>query len=747
MQLRPVGLRSVSISASPLSKRWSGLAIIVVTVSLLALSILAPVPAHAGTCTSYKSYKWIEPSGSDHKWQTPGNWEPAGVPGVGSNCDSVTIPPESKEHTLEPYVKEAPLGGITLRNLTVQSSTINSGGPITVAGHLQWENQSGYGSNAGGIELALTVTGTTTTAGDVAKMIGEEGQNNDGPSNEGSLTLDGPATIEGAGPLWIGDNQPAAQVINNSTLKLEPGAGIVGKECCSSTNTGILTNNGTFEVPGSSSGSALIETVDFTDKGAVSVGAGTTLVRDVGPTVLSTGDRFTGAGVVRFNDSATETVLAEGVEIAKEATLLFTGEGGPDSIVGTGSFDGSGRLSWTGGSVLGKLSVAPSVTTEIAGSDRKVVDGIEGGSLVLEGPTSLSGGEVLVRNEGTLTNKGTLTVSGLLTAAPGSKIVNAAGAMALAGGTLAVESPAVLVSGGTLAGHGTIEGPLLNEALVRPSSTGGLLTVAGDYTQTSTGTLESDIEGTTAGNGFGQLDVSGTATLAGTISVKTGGGFTPAFGDRVQAIVYESEGGEFSTLAGGPQYGVNYQPTETDVVFGTPGGPLPLIAKLSLKKGPAAGGTSVMITGTNFTDATSVKFGSTRVSYTVNSPTSITAITPAGTAGSVLDVTVLTPNGTSMTTTKDHFTYEAPTVTSLSPWWGPKAGGTLVTVTGSGFAIGSGATVFKFGKALGTSANCASTSECTVVAPIATKAGTVDVQATVNKKTSKKVTADHFSYE
>jgi hypothetical protein len=168
---------------------------------------------------------------------------------------------------------------------------------------------------------------------------------------------------------------------------------------------------------------------------------------------------------------------------------------------------------------------------------------------------------------------------------------------------------------------------------------------------------------------------------------------------------------------------------------------------LSSKKGVAAGGTSVIITGTNLTGATAVKFGSTSaVSVTVNSPTSITAESPANTTGTV-DVTVTTPGGTSAISSKDHFTFEAPTVTSVTPNTGLKAGGTPVTVTGSGFGLGSVATVFKFGKTPGSSVNCTTTTTCAVVAPAAAKVGTVDLTATAGGKAGKKKPADHFTYE
>jgi IPT/TIG domain len=178
-----------------------------------------------------------------------------------------------------------------------------------------------------------------------------------------------------------------------------------------------------------------------------------------------------------------------------------------------------------------------------------------------------------------------------------------------------------------------------------------------------------------------------------------------------------------------------------------PAGPAPTVKKVSPAKGPAAGGTSVTITGTGFTGITAVDFGSTEAtSYTVNSATSITAISPAETTGTV-DVTVTTPNGTSAISTKDHFAFEAPTITSVGPNSGSKAGGTAVTVTGTGFGLGSIATTFKFSKGIAIEVECTSTTTCTMLSPAAAKVETADVTATVDKKTGEKdPPADEFVY-
>ena len=172
----------------------------------------------------------------------------------------------------------------------------------------------------------------------------------------------------------------------------------------------------------------------------------------------------------------------------------------------------------------------------------------------------------------------------------------------------------------------------------------------------------------------------------------------------------------------------------------------PSVKKLAPKTGPAAGGTVVTITGTGFNGTTAVSFGGVPAgSFTVSSSTSITAEAPAGTSGTV-DVAVTNPVGTSPAVAADRFKYAAPIVTAVAPNGGSKAGGTPVSITGSGFAVGT-STVFMFGKVAATSVKCASSTSCTAVSPGATKARTVDVIATVaSAKGKKNAPADHFNY-
>jgi hypothetical protein len=169
--------------------------------------------------------------------------------------------------------------------------------------------------------------------------------------------------------------------------------------------------------------------------------------------------------------------------------------------------------------------------------------------------------------------------------------------------------------------------------------------------------------------------------------------------------------------------------------------PAPTVTKVEPGSGPAAGGTSVTITGTDLTGVTAVKFGATyATSFTPGSSTSMTAVAPAGTG--TVDVTVTATGGTSAAGAADHFTYvPAPTVTKVEPSSGPAPGGTSVTITGTNF---TGATAVQFGSSNATSFTFNSATSITATSPAGT--GTVDVTVTTPAGMSPADAADRFTY-
>jgi hypothetical protein len=111
----------------------------------------------------------------------------------------------------------------------------------------------------------------------------------------------------------------------------------------------------------------------------------------------------------------------------------------------------------------------------------------------------------------------------------------------------------------------------------------------------------------------------------------------------------------------------------------------PVVNSVTPNQGSSAGGTSVTITGSGFAGSSAARFGGTEAAgFVLVSSTKITAISPPG-MGTV-NVTVTGSSGTSTQTIP--FTYvnaPAPIITALTPNTGPETGGTIVTITGSGF--------------------------------------------------------------
>ena len=135
------------------------------------------------------------------------------------------------------------------------------------------------------------------------------------------------------------------------------------------------------------------------------------------------------------------------------------------------------------------------------------------------------------------------------------------------------------------------------------------------------------------------------------------------------------------------------------------------------------------ITGTGFLSGATVSMGGTAATgVNVVSSTSITATTPAHAAGAVSVVVTNTDNQTG--TFSNGYTYTtsnpAPTVSGISPNTGTTAGGTAVTITGTGFL--AGATV-SFGGTAATGVNVASGTSITATTP-AHAAGAVSVVVT-----------------
>ena len=147
-------------------------------------------------------------------------------------------------------------------------------------------------------------------------------------------------------------------------------------------------------------------------------------------------------------------------------------------------------------------------------------------------------------------------------------------------------------------------------------------------------------------------------------------------------------------------------------------GNLPTVTSFTPTTG--AVGSTVVITGTNFTAASQVTFaGVSAPVYSVNSATQITVMVPIGAVTGPIAVT--TPLGTGTSTT--NFTIPpAPSISSFSPATGVP--GTVVTINGNNF---TGATAVTFNGAPATTFTVVSATQITVTVPTGATTGFITV--------------------
>ncbi|MFE9650073.1 IPT/TIG domain-containing protein [Streptomyces sp. NPDC006365] len=158
----------------------------------------------------------------------------------------------------------------------------------------------------------------------------------------------------------------------------------------------------------------------------------------------------------------------------------------------------------------------------------------------------------------------------------------------------------------------------------------------------------------------------------------------------------------------------------------------PSLSSLSPAEGPVTGGTTVVLTGADFSGVTAVEFGGVpAASFTVDSGSQITAVTPAHAAGPAA-VRVTTSSGTSNALTFTFSSIAAPSVTGVSPNQGPVSGETTVTLTGANF---SDVTAVEFGGVAAASFTVDSSTQITAVSP-AHVAGAAAVTVTTPGGTS-----------
>jgi hypothetical protein len=210
------------------------------------------------------------------------------------------------------------------------------------------------------------------------------------------------------------------------------------------------------------------------------------------------------------------------------------------------------------------------------------------------------------------------------------------------------------------AGGLTFDGGGGSDTLVGPNTTNSW-----NISGTNSGTLDSNVSFTnvanlTGGSGADTFTFQPAGMVTGKVDGRAGSDTLDLLAAGAQAVATGSgtiDGHMGNTGGAGTVISGGFDNIDVNTT-------LPSVSGISPSIGPVGGNTTVTITGSGFSWASAVEFGSNPAAFTIDSDSQITATSPAGTVG-MADITVATAAGTSATSSADRFNYLAPL--ALSP--------------------------------------------------------------------------------
>lgn len=325
---------------------------------------------------------------------------------------------------------------------------------------------------------------------------------------------------------------------------------VAGGSWNSATVNGVITNTGALSFP------------------ALSVNFGTII--NAGTLAISSNS----SGVI-VNQSTSILAYDGGVHSGTISNLGTMNSTGNVSI--NSSLDNSGVLEVTAGTLTLGGSVAQHVGSTLTGGRWDIGNGAtlnittglnittlgSAADVVLDGSggfakldsLALNQGEIVLLNRsfntlGSFNNQGYLQLTNAVLntgANPYTQSVSLSAATQLES-SANISTSAFNLDSGYLFGNGSIVGSVTNAASVTPGLSPGVLNIVGNYTQTSSGVLNIEVQGTNAGTpDFDQLSITGTATLDGTLNITQTNNFLADKSESFRIIQAASRIGDFAT--------------------------------------------------------------------------------------------------------------------------------------------------------------------------------------------------------
>lgn len=417
------------------------------------------------------------------------------------------------------------IGAGTLK-LSGSSSNTYTGATIVNAGVLELAKSSGNDAIAGNLTVGdgtgddrVILLSENQIIDDKAVTLNSSGLLHLNGLNDtiGTLTLNAGSVTTGTGTLTLGGNVTASGASSISG-KLSVGTG----------RTFTVSSSGTLAVPASVSGSG----------GIAKEGAGTLVL--AGDNADLSGTVAVNTGVLKIQHSKALGTVSAGTSVGSGAALQV--EGGitlnePLIIEGTGVTSTGALRSVNGNNILGGQITLNADSAVGADTDTLTTSGVIGQSTgTTRGLTKVGDGKVVLTANNTYT--GTTTVNA------GTLLVNGSQG-----------SSNVSLTGGILGGTGTVGSITATGGIVSPGTSPGILN-SGSVTFNSAMAFSVELNGTVAGSGYDQLNVTGTVT-PGDAVLSVSMGFQPDVGTQFRIINNDgtdSVTGSFADLAEGSSF-------------------------------------------------------------------------------------------------------------------------------------------------------------------------------------------------
>ncbi len=276
-----------------------------------------------------------------------------------------------------------------------------------------------------------------------------------------------------------------------------------------------------------------------------------------------TGNSVFASNTTVFEEAASIVNLNHGQELAITGRVDFnTGEPiSIDSIQLSGYIYGSDSiailksLNWSGREIRGSgtMHLTSGATLRLSTANQKSLFR----NLVNNGTTIWEAGTIYMANGTTFSNNGSFLDQlnsnyNLGYGGNTSYFVNDGEYIKSGSGTPNIFLRFSNMQGGEILGTGTLlfSRGFSNEGTVSPGNSAGVLILRTDYPTTPTSKLNIEIGGTPTSENNDRLDITGEATLGGTLTISLIDNFVPAVGDTFEIVTYASYSEDFETING-----------------------------------------------------------------------------------------------------------------------------------------------------------------------------------------------------